>query len=116
MKPPKIRRAEINPLHRVELDQMGQLGIQLTFAEIFGRVQGVQGFVERQAMARSAQAWLNEYADKEARREWRNEILEVVIVIFVGIEIILSLVQIYLSVIEISLMRHANALQTLGGR
>jgi hypothetical protein len=45
---PSVRKADI-PLYRDKLDAMGEVGIQLKFFDVFGRMEDIVELVERHA-------------------------------------------------------------------
>ena len=86
----KVQKAPIPERHRRIFEECGETTIQLTLAS--GHTPASEYlkaiYVNAERMKEHAELWLVERADKEANREWRIELLEWGVLLFVVLGVI----------------------------
>ena len=81
---PKLRKANIPPEERDVFERIGEAGLQLTLIGATNPHSNEQASISSNPLySKHAQEWLTERADVHSRHEWRMELLEWAILIFV---------------------------------
>jgi hypothetical protein len=88
----KIGKADISKGHRQLFEQCGVATIQLTLASghtpASALLRGI--YINAENLGSDAEAWLIEQADKHANKEWRIEVAEWAVLIFVILGVIVD--------------------------
>jgi hypothetical protein len=88
----KVRKADIPQAHRDVFERYGESVMQMMIAANFApRAKELSEMYSDQAMIENAGKWLTERADKNAKHEWRIEIVEWAILIFVIVGVAVDL-------------------------
>jgi hypothetical protein len=88
----KVQSADISERHRQLFEQCGVTTIQLTLASghtpASALLRGI--YINAENLGSDAEAWLIEQADKNANKEWRVEIAEWAVLLFVILGVIVD--------------------------